>query len=259
VDDVPTIVPPPINARRDVPVTYRNGCHDMDHPSQACVLGEPNATFSVAVVGDSHAAQWIPAIEAIAATNHWRVLSYTKAGCALLYAEHPLVGIDDGCLAWNAQLRPLLTGTARPDLLLTASASREPRGDRSALVRATHLALAEIAAAGTTIVVLRDTPWPGIDIAECASSHRHQLTRCAVARGDAVDRKGQSWRQVQDEAMAGLTKVSAVDLTDAICPADPCAAVIGGVLVYYDAHHLTATYAASLAPRLGDEIQRALG
>ena len=50
------------------------------------------------------------------------------------------------------------------------------------------------------------------------------------------------------------------DLTRrAVCPADPCAAVIGGVLVYRDDHHVTATYARTLTPWLAAELERAAG
>jgi hypothetical protein len=38
-----------------------------------------------------------------------------------------------------------------------------------------------------------------------------------------------------------------VDLSDAICPGDPCQAVVGDMIVQRDDHHLTATFAASLA------------
>jgi hypothetical protein len=258
VDEVATIRPDPLAIRRDLPVTYRNGCHLVDNPARACVLGDANAAYTVAVVGDSHAAQWLPALEAIAVTSRWRLISYSRAGCAFMDTQRELPGVDEPCMSWNARLRPQLTGPGRPNLVLMSSASREPAGFRAEFVTAIRRAWSEVAAAGVTVVALRDTPWPGIDIAECLSEHRHRLTRCAVARGEAVTRAAQAWSSVQDEALAGLKKVRLVDLTDAICPNDPCAAVIGGVVVYRDAHHLTATYAATLAPRLRDEIERAL-
>ena len=50
-----------------------------------------------------------------------------------------------------------------------------------------------------------------------------------------------------------------VDLTDHICGPTVCSAVTGGVITYFDASHLTATYAATLAPYLAPVIERALG
>jgi hypothetical protein len=55
-------------------------------------------------------------------------------------------------------------------------------------------------------------------------------------------------------AAQGLPNVRVVDLNDAICPTDPCAPVIGNVLVYRDTSHLTGTYVRSLVPRLTERI-----
>jgi hypothetical protein len=41
-----------------------------------------------------------------------------------------------------------------------------------------------------------------------------------------------------------------LDPTPLICPADPCPVVVGSLLVYRDTHHMTAHYAASIAPFL---------
>ena len=50
-----------------------------------------------------------------------------------------------------------------------------------------------------------------------------------------------------------------VDLNRYVCPADQCAAVIGNVIVWRDPHHLTATYARTLASRLDEELAPLVG
>jgi hypothetical protein len=46
-----------------------------------------------------------------------------------------------------------------------------------------------------------------------------------------------------------------VDLSDVICPTKgKCPAVVDGMIVYRDDHHLTATFAASLAPILAERL-----
>jgi len=42
---------------------------------------------------------------------------------------------------------------------------------------------------------------------------------------------------------------SLIDLSDAICPWDSCPVVLNGMIIFRDNHHLTATFAASLADR----------
>jgi hypothetical protein len=48
-----------------------------------------------------------------------------------------------------------------------------------------------------------------------------------------------------------------VDINDAICPTERCAAVIGNVLIYRQGSHLTATYVATLTPRLASAFTAA--
>jgi hypothetical protein len=52
----------------------------------------------------------------------------------------------------------------------------------------------------------------------------------------------------------GQHHVRMIDLFDAVCPTDQCAAVIGNVLVYRQGAHITATYVKTLAPRLADAL-----
>ena len=52
---------------------------------------------------------------------------------------------------------------------------------------------------------------------------------------------------VRERAAAAAADATVVDLSGAICPGDPCQAVIGDTIVQRDDHHLTATFATSLA------------
>ncbi|WP_433285734.1 SGNH hydrolase domain-containing protein [Micromonospora sp. CA-244673] len=266
VDHAPSVVPDPSAARNDLPSVYADRCHagPTERAVLRCVYGPPEATVTIAVVGDSHAAQWVPTLRAIAERRNWRLLTYTKSSCPAVDVEVVADGQRpiDTCAAWNRDL-PGRLAADRPNLVVTSSynysayrdgrALKGPEG-RAALVdgmRRTWRSLARIA----PVVVLRDTPAPRLDVAECVSAHREELTRCAVPRDEALAGIG----PLQVDAAQGLTGVRLVDLNDAICPADRCAAVIGGVLVYRDTNHLTATYARTLAARLDEQLQMVMG
>jgi SGNH domain-containing protein len=49
-----------------------------------------------------------------------------------------------------------------------------------------------------------------------------------------------------------------IDMSNQLCINERCPTVIGGVLVYVDNHHMTATYSRSVAPPLGRAIDHAL-
>jgi hypothetical protein len=106
----------------------------------------------------------------------------------------------------------------------------------------------EFTAAGVPVAVIRDTPTPGVNVPDCLSSHTDELTECARPRAKAL----RGFEQLA--AVKGVKGAHLIDLTDAICPTDPCAPVIGGVMVWRDGHHLTRTYVHSLTPRLRAKI-----
>ena len=52
-----------------------------------------------------------------------------------------------------------------------------------------------------------------------------------------------------------LPGASILDLTDDICPTDPCPVVSPtGLIVYRDIHHLTATFSRTLSETLGTRL-----
>lgn len=59
---------------------------------------------------------------------------------------------------------------------------------------------------------------------------------------------------------AGLpSNVTFGDLVEYVCPDGTCPAVIGNILTFRDHSHLTATYAATLAPYVEEEVRTATG
>ena len=108
--------------------------------------------------------------------------------------------------------------------------------------------LERLTAAGVPVAVLRDTPWPGTDVARCVSQHLDQPSTCDVGRGALAS---PSFDVGVARSVPGATPV---DLTSAVCSADRCPAVIGPSLVYRDDNHLTATFSRSLSARLAASL-----
>jgi hypothetical protein len=61
-------------------------------------------------------------------------------------------------------------------------------------------------------------------------------------------------------AVAGMRdeRITMIDMSDYICESTVCSAAVGGVPVYFDVSHLTATYARTLAPYLAYELEAGL-
>ena len=85
------------------------------------------------------------------------------------------------------------------------------------------------------------------------------LLAAILAAGVAFARRS-SRAKVQREAVAASGRgVALLDLTAWICPQGRCPVVLGHVAVHRAGDHVTATYAATLAPQLGRAVEDALG
>ena len=268
VDRVDRITPDPLTARDDLPDVYRDGCfaEGPDSTVRTCVYGDRGSAYTVALVGDSHAGNWIPALQAIAAEKKWRLVTYLKQACPFVDVPISVSGQPQpSCTTWNDRVAAALTGPDRPDLLLTTSFLYVPTRDdkpltggpaiTDALVDGMRRRWSAMTSAGVPTVVVRDTPQLNVRVADCVAANPEKLTRCSVPRDIALTATA---GPAQERAARDLPNVPLIDLNDAICPADRCAAVIGGVLVYRDTNHLTASYAYTLAPRLRAELDRVL-
>lgn len=262
----PTVVPAPVAAAQDNPDVYADGCHqDQDSADVvSCVYGDPDSGTVVALVGDSHAAQWQPGLRAVAEERGWRLETYTKSACPFDDTE---VWLDDtdqpyaSCVDWVADLTQALLADP-PDLVVTSSAGHyRAVADGAAMPRAASDrelaegsadAWSELEAAGSDVAVLIDTPVFGLDVPECVATNAGDLAACSVPRVDAVAASAASVQRMAVEQAPG---VDAVDLTDYVCPRAECSPVIGGVLVARDGDHLTATYSRTLAPALDDALE----
>ena len=263
VDKVEWITPDPLQATKDVPELYADGCQVSEASSdpKACVYGNPDGNTTVALVGDSKIAQWLPAFQELAKTNDWKIVTQTKSACPLSTAPITLNGeVYQSCADWNSNLLAALTGPDKPDYVITSqvrSIALKPAGlsghaaGVDAMVAGMHASWTTLTDAGVKVIVLGDTPQTGMSVYECVSENTDHLTRCTYDRARGVTR---SALPTQQAAVAGMPEVKLVDLTRSICPTPKCAPVIGNVLVYRQGSHLTATYIKTLAPKLGEEL-----
>ena len=260
VDQITSFTPTPASATNDNPKNYSRGCHQQANGAdfEACVFGDLESDYVVALVGDSHAAQWLPALEPIAIAQGWRLETYTKSSCPLIGTAISADGSSfySTCYEWNEKAMAHLTGPDAPDHVIVSSAlhgtpsSTEPNVRAGSIPDGYAMVWGQLQAAGVPLTVLLDTPRPRIDIPDCVASNPDRLSACAVPREEALATGAQ-----QQLTAAQTTGVPTVDLTASICPADHCAAIVGEVLVYRDTNHLTATYARTLTTALDAELR----
>lgn len=263
VEKFKSIIPDPVIAADDMPAAQNNGCQagTNDSSAHSCTFGDRAGGTEIVLVGDSHATQLLPALELVAVARHWRIVTYLKGACPLAAVT---VSLRDrpfaSCETWNRNVQEAIASGHRKALVVTTSSYRytvlnhgnplPKAANMAGLVTGLRASWALLAEAGIRVAVVADTPIPGLDVPECVSEHLSRLSRCAVPKAKAVPKDAPNLT-----AASGNPAVDLVDLNDAICPAPLCAAVIGGVLVYRDNSHLTATYVKTLAPELDKALQ----
>lgn len=254
VDVVPGgFTPSAVDASKDNPAIYSDGCHQEENQSaaKACAYGDLTSDFVVALAGDSHAAQWQPALAAIATQNGWRLDTYTKSSCPVIASKIQLDAAPyDSCSEWNANLMATLTGANRPDFLILSAASYMAAPGEAPVADGYAQAWNTLKAAGLPYAIIEDVPRPSMNVPECVSANPETLTKCATPAAVSEDNGAKNQRRA-----AQATGDTLVDMRPYICPNDPCAAIIGNVLVYRDTNHLTATYATTLSAVLGTELR----
>lgn len=258
---VPSDLTPSLaNARDDKPRIYDDGCH-LDQQTvepKACVFGDPASATSVVIFGDSHAAQWFPALDRLARVEGWRLVPYTKSACTP--AEVP---VWNGamqreyteCAAWRDRVFALLADL-RPTLVIMApsrtytlvdGASTASVAERPDLWDAGIAAsLVRLRAVADNVVLMGDTPRSKVDPPVCLSKHLDDILACTTPARLAID----AARTAADARLAAAAGAGFIDPTAWACPTEPCPVVIGTYLVFRDTHHLTTPFSTALARRL---------
>lgn len=93
---------------KSVPATYNDGCHlsfGVTWPLHECAYGDTASSTEIILAGDSHAAQWFPALEKIAIGRHWKLLNLTKSSCPATILETMRNGkFDSSCAIWQIKV-----------------------------------------------------------------------------------------------------------------------------------------------------------
>lgn len=260
-ESVPSDLSPSLSAAGDdKPVVYASGCHVSHTETRAmsCEFGHEGGP-TIMLVGDSHAAQWVPSLRQLAEARGWRLLTMTKSGCPYLEGVY-WNKIDDEiyveCQEWNENATAEIL-RLHPDLVVTSSSVTNYPLDGSEvsgtevglkLIRDGLAArLRQLESGGISVAVIRDTPMPAKRVPS-SLQELDDVLECSTGRSEALS------TDVQREAVEIVGRGRYLDLTDYMCTDRICPAVVESLLVWRDNSHLTARYARALAPALGSRL-----
>jgi peptidoglycan/LPS O-acetylase OafA/YrhL len=255
-------------ASDDVPQVYGRGCHGSVSAVTVtpCEFGDTTARRTLVLFGDSHAAQWLPVFEVLAAERRFRIVTLTKSACPAVAVEPFDATLNRGyteCTVWRQAAFQWMSDHL-PSAVVMSSATRYLVSDDGRMVagsaspeewvRGLGHSLRRLAAMHVPALLIRDPAAPKFDVPTC-------LARIGwnphVFRGGCTFLSQPNIDSVVDaEARIATTASTAyLNLDRIFCSTENlCRTEIDGKVVFRDSHHLTASFVKVLAPVVGSQL-----
>jgi peptidoglycan/LPS O-acetylase OafA/YrhL len=255
--------PTVLEAQLDYPPSTRDGCISdfVNTALITCSYGDKAATRTIALAGGSHAEHWLTALDILGRTHHFKVVTYLKMGCPLSTEEIPLVMGNNApypqCHEWVEKAMAKVVAD-HPDYVFTTS-TRPWNIKPGDVMPGTYIGIWQTFSDNNIpILAMRDTPWlvkdgQPFNPSDCLAKGGDALS-CGIKRSDVLADYNPTLDWVEQFPL-----LKPLDMSDAVCRPDICPAVEGNVLVYHDAHHLSATYMRTMTNELGRQVGAATG
>jgi peptidoglycan/LPS O-acetylase OafA/YrhL len=227
------------------PLVYEDGCHAnyAETKSDACEYAKLNSQKTMVLYGDSHAAQWFPALSEIASRSGYKLVSLTKSACPSV----DVVRSDQGafkmsrCKKWREDSIQRIM-KMKPDVLVMSSFQyfAQPRQfqDRDKWWdEGQRKLLAQVKNASPNLIYLTDTPHPARDIPACLANN--SISQC---------------NKTERSKNLSISGFEVIDPNSWLC-SRTCPAVKDGVVAYRDASHISVDIAIALIPRLTQALR----
>jgi peptidoglycan/LPS O-acetylase OafA/YrhL len=246
----------------DIPVLSFNGCMADVPTAVVCEGGDPAGTKRIALVGDSHAAQWWPAVDRAGRENGWKVYFIGKNSCPVAVLA---VSRDDTsdpwplCSEWQENAIAKIVGL-KADLVIWAANAyfyneykKVPGPDFDTVwPDAVRKALRPISAV-SRVLYIGQVPYYPHQPAACLAENLTKVAACSLPVNTAVPPKIRG----MSASLAAEFHATYFDPATVLCT-DSCALLDHNLAIYRDRTHISVTYADYLTPTMTAEIKYAL-
>lgn len=232
---------------------------------KSCTFGSKNAKYTVALVGNSHMAQYLKNFTDWTDDHDLRVVTFLLPQCfpneaRIDFSGRPdAKGLTERCYKWGQWAKKEVL-ELRPDVVVTSGRTYRkpvkplPAGEQATWRKGYRDYLAAFVEKGLDVTVIRDNPVPEYNVPKCLKRNPTKYSKCA---GDP-----QRWllpdQMVQGAKSLNSKRVHIIDLTRYMCTDERCPAVLGGVSVYRDHSHLSGTWIETLKPYLEPPFMKVL-
>ncbi|HEX7490739.1 MAG TPA: acyltransferase family protein [Candidatus Limnocylindrales bacterium] len=228
-----------------------------------CIFGNPSGSYTVALVGDSHASALFPGVNEVAKAHGWKLIPYLKINCPFLDLKLDWYGPPrheyPECEAWNPNILNRLIKNP-PNLILISNSrwiATTNDGDGNVTSESNSLIrMIKKLSPKSKVVIIQDPPLPTVwKVPVCLASNLSDYTKCNYPQNKGFN----SAMGTREKNAATATGAGLIDLTAAICPGTgSCPVVMNNIIMWRDDHHLTATFSATLGPVIDEQLVRIL-
>jgi peptidoglycan/LPS O-acetylase OafA/YrhL len=262
--NVPSNLDPSLlGAAGDKAAPFVDGCDNSftDATVRRCQFGDTESKTTIVLFGDSHAAQWFPALDAMANQRKWRLLVLTKATCPPVEISiySPVLGRRfTECDQWRTAA--LARIRAEKPLMVIAGAARHygPEYDfhvyGAQWISGLTAMVRDLRTMTRHVVMLGPTPKPTQDVPSCLSEHLSDVSACVPSLAESVNAAGQIAERNAVVSAGG----SYLRVPSWLCTRSRCPVVVDNLLAYRDDNHLTTTITTWLAPLVAAELEAVL-
>ena len=230
---------------RIYPVSSNPGCITTTQ----CVFGAKSSKTTVVLFGDSHAAQWLPALAPIASANHFKLIVIWRASChvADVNVQYETLGFGfngfDYCNTWLGEQIATI-GRLHPKLVLLGErTSQIGNADQTpftydawhdGLVRT----ISRLKTPTTRVAIFEDIFWSNVIPGECLSINLQSVQSCATSYTNPTV----TGQQVAEESVARDTKTTFIPTHQWFCTTKTCSPVVGDYITKIDQGHASVSY-----------------
>lgn len=221
-----------------------------DEPTKPCELGDEDASTRAAIIGNSHGAVLAGGIRDRLDEVDWNLTTFTGYGCML--GKEMRDPPSENCAERWTTLESALFDDEPFDVVILAGGRGGGVGYTEADLESIRDLLDRLDAVGSQVVIVEDNPRPGDEGLDCLAS----ATEATLLAGacDFTEAHGFTSDDRFLLAAEGRDDVIVVRTQDMFCEEGTCPFVIGGVIVYNDAHHVSATYTRTLMPEVFERL-----
>jgi len=232
-----------------------------DDDTKVCEFGDVDATQTIAVIGDSHAAMWMPALDILGRDHGFRVVPFLKMSCGAYPVVQDAHNLDQNDCDNFREFTSRELEKLSPDAIVIGSRGQFNMRDGvdgksideqwAQAVNDQVTAMRDIA---PSVVVLGDIPVRAEpEPKDCVDSPGASQDQCLV---EPAGREQASNTITEEQAEAA--GASYIDTMPFVCADEMCPLFAGDIAIYEDASHLNRLWVEHVAPAIGRELEEAL-